>query len=142
LIPQKLKGRTTRHSVGAYDPSNEDKMLLYFARPAEIDAHATGAAAQVVERIIRNFEITAKHSGYRPHWTIRDVPDDEWNARINEAIRDSADGLPNQEFDAYIRTINARLTQAIPTTIKAKYLRKVKHRFLKTFYARMVAYRR
>jgi len=112
-MPQRRKGKTRRYSGGA-----EIGGLPYYARPAEIDAMATGAAAQVAERIMRN----------RP-------PGEDWNQLIRDATVESP---PWHEYYAYIRQINDLLPAA--TAAKAAILNKIKHRFLRTYIRRLLAY--
>lgn len=130
-IPQRTKGRTTRQGItkgetGIYSD-------IYYARPAEIDAFAAGSAAQVVERIMRSYRIDAER-WHRQGWSIKDIPDDQWN----ESIRDAIHEYP-YDFTYYVSQINDKLKDSPD---KAKYLEKVKRRFLKSYTQRLLSYLR
>jgi hypothetical protein len=117
-LPQRQKnGKMRRYSANAKAGS-----LEYFARPAEIDAFATGAAAQVAERLMRN---------YGP------MADDKWNEMIMDATGDSP---PFSEYYDYVLKINDLLPQS--SMAKAKILKKIKQRFLRTYVNRLRSYLR
>ena len=105
-----------------YSGNAETGSLEYFARPAEIDAFATGAAAQIAERIMRNYG---------------EMPDDKWNELIMDAI---GDHLPFKEYYRYVMQINELLPQS--SVAKAKILKKIKQRFLRTYVNRLRSYLR
>lgn len=130
LIPQKGHGRNSAwaNPMGE-DPTTAEK-LAYYGRPAEIDAFATGAAATVVDRIVRRHRI---YGGDQ-------MSDEEWNQKIRYALEDGIHGL-GDEYSRYISVINAQL-QVYDPIFKAKFLNRVKQRFLSTYYRRLSSYLR
>jgi hypothetical protein len=110
-------GKMRRYSSGA-----DTGGLAYLGRPAEIDAFATGAAAQVAERLMRG---------------NRGIAAEEWNALLRDEI---AGGLPWDEYWYYIRSINDQLPNEAPA--KARVLTKIKRRFLRTYVNRLMAYQK
>ena len=117
-LPQRQKNGKMRR----YSPNVATGSLEYYARPAEIDAFATGAAAQVAERIMRNYG---------------QMPDDKWNELIMDAMGDRP---PFSEYYHYVMEINELLPQS--SIAKAKILTKMKKRFMRTYVNRLRSYLR
>ena len=118
-LPQRQKTGKMRR----YSPDEKiGGSLAYFARPAEIDAFATGAAAQIAEQLMR---------------TNRSITDDEWNHLILDEIGQRP---PWKEYYDYVQQINELLPQS--SVAKAKILTKMKQRFLRTYVNRLRSYLR
>jgi hypothetical protein len=129
LIP----GTTNRQSSWKYDEEPEH----YLSATAEIDAHAAGAAAEVVNRLIN------QHSQHQPPgWKPEDILDDDWNDDIMRAINAVSKGqIPKDEYAKYIWGLDRRF-KSIDPRIKEKYLTKVRHRFIRSYVVRLRRYLR
>lgn len=129
LIP----GTTKRQSSWKYNEEPEG----YLSATAEIDAHAAGAAAEVVNGIIN------QHSRFQPSgWKPEDIADDDWNDNIMQAINAVSKGqMPKDEYAKYIWGLDRRF-KTIDPRIKEKYLTKVRHRFIRSYVVRLRRYLR
>lgn len=118
--PQKTaKGQPGRkNKMRRYSPDEKINSLAYFARPAEIDAFATGAAAQVATQLMRSGPMS----------------DQEWNRLIHDA---TAATPPSSEYYDYVLKINDLLATS---PAKAKVLTQIKQRFLRTYVRRLLSY--
>jgi hypothetical protein len=135
LIPDGKAGRNSSSIDGTKGEMTDKELVRYLGRPAEIDAMAVGAASQVINRLMRDYEIEARRHGYFTNWSLQDVPDETWNRDLQYMINE----IPSKEYIHYIETINDQLAN-YPG--REKYLKRVQHRFLKRYYSVLQSYMR
>ena len=153
------RAKTTRRASYWDDTTNKSNLIRYYGKTEEIDANANGAAATIVDHISRDFR---RYRGRRDDWTVDMVPKDDWNAAIKEYLDMGDYGIPDKERSRYIDQINGYLLrleqlkkmspeerqrelspeELSELTLKAKFLTKVKQRFLKTYILRLQGYLR
>ena len=134
LIPGK-KGRNTGGYTNTTSGYEE-----YLGKTAEIDAHATGASAEVINQIINKFARYAAR--WNRDWKPEDINNDEWNDSVKDAIAGVAYGeIPRGEYRKYIEGLDRRFKELDPT-IKDKFLKKVKQRFIRGYVNRLRKYLR
>lgn len=124
LIP--YKGRR-----GMY-PDWQDNNLAYYlllGMQSEIDAHATGAAAEKVNELVKK---NISDDGKRLE--IRDP--NVWNYDIQDMI---AFNLPIGEYNKYVAGFDKKYGN-VPKEIKDKFIDKVRKRFRRTYIKRLQAY--
>jgi hypothetical protein len=115
----------------------------YLGKTSEIDAHANGAAAEVVNRIISNKAAYSRRWNKKP--SADDIDDTEWNDDINNAIHDVRYlDIPDAEFHKYINSMDPTFREQynVNPTIKDQFLKKVRQKFFKTYIRRLQTYLR
>lgn len=135
LIPK----NGSRHFTGSANADIPHQFNRYLGKTDEIDSHATGAAADVVSEIIYGFMENGRR--WNKNWNPDQIPVEDWNESINNAINSGIYTIPHEEYKKYIDGINQKIKELDPT-IKAKFLTKVKQRFLTTFVKRLQGYLR
>lgn len=91
---------------------------IYISRLSEIDAHATGAASELINDLI-----------------LDNLKEEDWNNEIKLILKYPLDYIPQSEFFKYLDGYDEK--EFNPFLIK-----KVKQRFLKTFIKRIQSYLR
>lgn len=154
------RAKTTRRASYWDDPFGKSNLMRYFGKTEEIDANANGAAATVIDQISRDF--ARRYKWYNKNWTIDSVSKNDWNDAIKEYLADGDAGVPDKERRRYVDQINdylhrlEQLKKMSPEerdyefspfdlqelNLKAKFLTKVKQRFLKTYILRLQGYLR
>jgi hypothetical protein len=118
----------------------DDDYTGYLGKVSEIDAHATGAAAETINGIISQ---RARYDArWKKDWTADDIPADQWNEAIKDAIIGVAKGeIPKGEFQKYWTWLDPR--DRYPRNLpKHRFLRRARQKFLRTYINRLRQYLR
>lgn len=146
-LEQDIRGRLSSLTLipGKKGRYGDDNYLndpeRYLARPSEIDAHAVGAAAETVNKIIN---LRAQYTGrWDRDWTPEKIRNEEWNKEIQDAIiRVSHGNIPSGEYQKYVNHLNRRIHKTLPADLKDKFLRRVRQRFIRAYINRLRKYLR
>ena len=128
--------KQTRNSGDAYNTDDLEKNWLYYARPAEINSFASGAAAESINKIIEQYKHT-HNKFFDTEFNINSISKTEWNSSIIELTHGAY--MYPEEFIKYVNEINDRITEKNPL-IKKKFLLKIKNKFLKEYYRQFMTY--
>jgi hypothetical protein len=119
----------------------EEAYDYYLGKVKEIDSHATGAAAEVVNNIIN--DKSRYGARWDKNWTADKIQTEDWNDAIKDAIQDAGYlSIPEKEYQKYIIGLNRQYSEKIDPRIKEKFLTKVRQRFIKTYINRLSSYLR
>lgn len=103
-------------------------------RKSEIDAHAVGAAAEVIHHIVKSFSYFKSRNGTQ--WNLDSIPTDEWNERIQDAINGGVGSIPSSEYNKFIGSLDNYQNHGLDP----KLLQKLKQEFLKSFIKNLRSY--
>lgn len=142
LIPGKKKNDPHAKVARGNTFDWQDDFERYLSSTAEIDSHASGAAAEVINQIInQHAEYGARYK--RDTWSANDIDTNDWNEAIKDAVRGVSYGeIPRHEYAKYIESLDRRYKDIPDETIKDKFLKKVRQKFIKSYVNRLNAYLR
>lgn len=109
---QDINGMVNYYKTAIKRPADSLNLINTY----EIDSHATGAAAEVIQTILK------KYQG-------KPISNADWNREINQILSDPYNYIPEEEYIRYIDTSQIELS---PDDFQ-----KVKQRFIKKFIIRL-----